>query len=135
MASTIRTWHLANGLNVEIDDESANYYGDYYNVKLVVRCRITVEAAHVKPLEKRASHPRVAQIMGSFVDYRREIGRAGVAGRDVSFVKGGLLRSFEENALPYFSREDFAEKFVKKRYAEIEKDLSEKGHGRRRNGD
>jgi len=135
MASIIRTWRLTNGLTVEIDDESANYYGDYYNVKLVVRCRIAVEAALVKPLEKRASYRRVAKIMGSFVDYRREIGRAGVAGRDVSFVKGGLLRSFEENALPYFSREDFAEKFVKKRYAEIEKDLSEEGRSRRGNGD
>ncbi|MGD0230785.1 MAG: hypothetical protein ABSC19_10560 [Syntrophorhabdales bacterium] len=38
MSILIRTWHLANGLKVEILDDTVSYYGDYSTVKLTIRC-------------------------------------------------------------------------------------------------
>ena len=82
-----------------------------------------MRAEHLKNLEKKPSYARVVEAMGPSVEYLRVIGRAGVAGKDVPSVKDALLTSFEETALPYFEREGFVEKFVRKRFDEIEKDL------------
>ncbi len=135
MATIIRTWRLPNGLTVEVEDNSVNYYADYYHIKLVVRCRIAVRAAYMKTLEGSPSYGRVVETMGRSVDYYREIVRAGVAGRDVASVKGTLLQAFVETALPYFGREDFGEKFVRKRFAEVEKDLIDKDRYEKGSGD
>ena len=135
MAAVIRTWRLIRGLIVEVEDESKNYYADYHNVKLVIRCRIAVKAEHLLALEGSPSYARVVEAMGPSVEYVRVIGRAGVAGRDVLSVKDALLRSFEETALPYFNREGFEEKFVQKRFGEIEKNLSKSDRHGGRGGD
>jgi len=135
MAAMIRTWRLEKGLVVEVEDESRNYYGDYHHVKLVIRCRIAVKAGHLKALEGSPSYAKVVEAMGPFVEYLRVIGKAGVAGKDVASIKDQLLRSFEENALPYFNREGFEAKFVRKRFGEIEKDLSKRGRNGKRDGD
>ena len=131
----IRTWRLEKGLVVEVEDESRNYYGDYHHVKLVIRCRIAVRAEYLKALEGSPSYARVIEAMGPSVEYLRVIGRAGVAGKDALSVKDALLRSFEETALPYFNREGFEAKFVRKRFGEIEKDLSKRGRNGKRDGD
>lgn len=135
MAAVIRTWRLDKGLIVEVEDESRNYYGDYHNVKLVIRCRVAVRAELLKGLEKSPSYARVVEVMGPSVEYLRVVGRAGVAGKDVPSVKDGLLAGFEENALPYFDRGGFEEKFVRKRFDEVEKDLLRRERDGQRDGD
>jgi len=135
MAVVIRTWRLRKGLVVEVEDESRNYYGDYHNVRLVIRCRIAVKAALLKGVEKNPSYSRVVEAMGPSIEYLRVVGRAGVAGKDVSSVKETLLSSFEETALPYFDREGFEGKFVRKRFDEIEKDLIRRDRDGQRVGD
>jgi len=131
----IRTWRLESGLIVEVEDESRNYYGDYHHLKLVIRCRIAVKAEHLEALKGSPFYARVVEAMGPSVEYLRIIGRAGVAGKDVNSVKDQLLRSFERNALPYFNREGFEAKFVRKRFGEIEKDLSKRDRDGKRDGD
>ncbi|MGA2109928.1 MAG: hypothetical protein ABSH25_20065 [Syntrophorhabdales bacterium] len=135
MTALMRTWRLESGLIVEVEDESRNYYGDYHHLKLVIRCRIAVKAEHLEALEGSPSYARVVETMGPSVEYLRVVGRAGVAGKDVASIKDQLLRSFEENALPYFNREGFEAKFVRKRFGEIEKDLSKRGRNGKRDGD
>ena len=134
MTAMIRTWRLISGLIVEVEDESRNYYGDYHHLKLVIRCRIAVRAEHLRELEGSRSYARVVEAMGPSVEYLRVIGRAGVAGKDAASIKNQLLRSFEENALPYFNREGFEAKFVRKRFEEIEKDLSKRDRNGGRGG-
>jgi hypothetical protein len=134
MAAVIRTWHLIRGLIVEVEDESRNYYGDYHNVRLVIRCRIAVKAELLKGMEEMPSYARVVEAMGPSIEYLRVVGRAGVAGKDVSSVKEALLASFEETALPYFDREGFEEKFVRKRFDEIEKDLIRRDRDEQKDG-
>jgi len=135
MTAVIRTWHLIRGLIVQVEDESRNYYGDYHNVRLVIRCRIAVKVELLKGVEKNPSYARVVEAMGPSIEYLRVVGKAGVAGKDVSSVKEALLASFEETALPYFDREDFEEKFVRKRFDEIEKDLIRRDRDEQRDGD
>jgi hypothetical protein len=124
MSAVIRSWRLANGLTVLGEDETVNYYGDYYNVRLVIRCQVTVRPEYLKPLRDNPSYDRVVEVLGPLAEYRREIVKAGVTGRDLNGIKEHLLQKFEETALPYFEREVFPERLVQKRFAEIAEDLS-----------
>ncbi len=115
----IRSWNLGNSLVVEVEDESVNYYGDYYNIKLTIRCRIGVERTHLDPFRDNPRFEKATRILGPVAEYRREIIKAGVPGKDLLKTKSYLLEKFEENALSYFEREDFAMKLVRKQLAEI----------------
>jgi hypothetical protein len=135
MSALIRSWRLANGLTVVAEDETINFYGDYYNVRLVIRCQVVVRPEYLKPLRDNPFHDRVIEVLGSLAEYRREIVKAGVAGRDLNGIKEHLLQKFEETALPYFEREVFPERLVQKRFAEIAEDLSKRNRFDDRNGD
>jgi hypothetical protein len=124
MAIPIQTWHLANGLIIEISDESVNYFGDYFSLKIIVKCDMTVQPAYVEAFSASARYQQVLGLLGPKAEYRREITKPGVFAKDLLGVKAAVIESFEKNALPYFERADFAEKFVRKRFAEIEEELS-----------
>lgn len=124
MATLIRTWHLANGLKVEILDGTVSVYGDYSSVRLTIRCRVGVRREYLAPFEARPDYRRVADALGSEVEYLREITKAGVPGRNLSGVKAFLVERFEENALGYFERADFPEKLVQKKFTEVGEELS-----------
>jgi len=126
MPILIRTWHLANGLKVEIFDDTVAYYGDWSTLKLMIRCKIEVRKEYVGAF---AAHPRyneVVEALGSEAEYLREITKPGVTGRNLAGIKAFLVERFEENALGYFEREDFAEKFIHKKFEEIEEEISRK---------
>jgi hypothetical protein len=126
----IRSWNLGNSLVVEVKDESVTYYGDYHNIKLIIRCRIGVEHTHLDPFRDNPRFEKATRILGPIAEYRREIVKAGVPGKDLVKTKGYLLERFEDNALAYFEREDFAMKFVRKRLTDIIEDLEkQERHG------
>lgn len=126
----IRSWNLGNSLVVEVQDESVNYYGDYHNIKLIIRCRVGVEHRYLEPFRDNPRFGKATQILGPVAEYRREIVKAGVPGKDLLKTKSYLLERFEENALAYFEREDFPMKFVQKRLAEIVEELEkQERHG------
>ena len=131
MALLIRTWHLANGLKVEILDETVGCYGDYSSIKLIVRCGIAVRDEYLRAFLDHPRYSRVVEVLGKGVEYRREISKSGVPARNLSAVKSFLVERFEENALGYFEREDFPEKFVCRRFMEIAEEI-EKREGRGR---
>lgn len=123
MSTVIRSWHFANGLVVEMKDETANYFGDYYNIKLALYCRVPVEEAYLVPFTTRPYYDEVGRMLGPANEYRREIVKAGVAARDVEATKAYLIDSFEKNALIYFERDDFPLLFTRKKFADIEEEL------------
>lgn len=135
MSVILRSWHLANGLTIMVEDETINYYGDYYNLRLIIRCSVSVKREYLKSLEESSHYDLVAERLGPMAEYRREIKKAGVAGKDLAGVKEHLLRAFEETALPYFEREVFPERFVRKRFGEIAEELSKRNRFDDRNGD
>jgi hypothetical protein len=135
MALLVRTWHLANGLKVEILDETVSYYGDDSNIKLIVRCRIEVKEEYLRSFLDHPRYPTVARALGSAADYRREITKSGVPARNLSAVKSFLVEKFEENALGYFEREDFPERFVCRKFAEISEELAKKEGSGQGDGD
>ncbi len=130
----IRSWNLGNSLVVEVQDETVNYYGDYHNIKLTIRCRVGVEQVHLDPFRDNPRFAAASRTLGPVAEYRREIIKAGVPGKDVLKTKAYLLERFEENALSYFEREDFPMKFVRKRLTEIIEDLEKQERADAGNG-
>jgi hypothetical protein len=130
----MRSWHLANGLIVEVVDDTVNYYGDYYNVKLTIKSRVAVKSEYLAPLGQNPHFEKITGMLGPVAEYRREIVKAGVSGKELLASKNHLVDRFEENALVYFEREDFPEKFVRKRFAEIEEELKKERHRNNDNG-
>jgi hypothetical protein len=126
MSLLLRTWHLANGLKVEIIDDTVNYYSDYSTVKLTIRCVIGVRQEYLLPFRDRPDYGEVADVLSDAAEYRREIVKVGVPGKNLSAVKGFLVGQFEENALGYFERDDFPERFVRKRFTDLAEELSKK---------
>ncbi len=133
MPTLIRTWHLANGLKVEILDDTVSYYGDYSTVKLIIRCRVGVKREYLGPFETHPHYKTATEALGAEAEYLREITKPGVPGRNLAGVKAFLVDKFEENALSYFEHEDFPQKFIQKQFSDIAEKLS--GKGRPADGD
>ena len=126
MPLLIRTWRLANGLEVEIFDHAVSRYGDRSTIKVTICCDVPVKREYVKAFEKHPLYHEVMEALGRVAGYRREIVKAGVPARNLSAMKSFLVEKFEENALAYFEREDFAQKYVAKRFTEIADELAKK---------
>lgn len=135
MPAILKSWHLGNDLTVVVEDDTVNYYGDYYNVRLTIRCPIEVKREYLASSKGNPYYDRVVARLGPVTEYRREIVKAGVPGKDLAAVKEHVLRKFEETALPYFEREVFSERLVQKRFAEVAEELSKRNRFDGRNGD
>jgi hypothetical protein len=126
MPLLIRTWHLANGLKVEIFDHAVSYYADNSTIKLVICCDVEVKKEYLRPFETHPHYGKIMETLGDVAAYRREIVKAGVPARHLPAMKRFLVERFEENALAYFEREDFPARYVCKRFRDIAGELAKK---------
>jgi len=126
MPLLIRTWHLANGLKVEIFDHAVSYYADNSTIKLVICCDVEVKKEYLRPFHTHPHYEKIMETLGDVAAYRREIVKAGVPAKHLPAMKRFLVERFEQNALVYFEREDFAERYVCKRFEEIAGELLKK---------
>lgn len=84
---------------VTVYDHSRVYFGDYYHVRLEVRCEFA-------PLDPSGQ--------GEAVVYQRFLERMAVPSAAVEDTRQALLEEFKQNALPYLSTPDFSAKCVAK---------------------
>jgi hypothetical protein len=126
MPLLIRTWHLANGLKVEIFDHAVSYYADNSTIKLAICCDVEVKKEYLRPFETHPHYEKIMKTLGDVAAYRREIVKAGVPAKHLPAMKRFLVERFEENVLAYFEREDFPARYVCKRFGEIAGELEKK---------
>ncbi len=126
MAEALKTWWLTNGVVVEISDESMETSNDSWTIKLVVKGTIEVKTTYVDDFEEEHDYLEILSMILPTAQYRRDIVKAGVKANKVAAEKTFLLDAFEKEALVYFEREDFPERYVRKLYKELEKGLSAK---------
>jgi hypothetical protein len=126
MPLLIRTWHLANGLKVEIFDHAVSYYADNSTIKLVICCDVEVKKEYLRPFETHPHYEKIMETLGDVAAYRREIVKAGVPAKHLPAMKRFFVERFEENALAYFEREDFPARYICKRFGEIAGELTKK---------
>jgi hypothetical protein len=135
MAETLKTWWLPNGVVVEIIDESIQNSKDSWTVKLVVKGTIEVKTKYVDDFEEERDYLEILSMIFPTAQYHRDIVKVGAKANKVAAEKTFILDAFEKDALGYFEREDFPERYVRKLYKELEKELSAKRAIRRNNSE
>jgi hypothetical protein len=115
---------LANGIMLEVTDESSNYYADFWNLKVVIRGTVKVTPDHLQtiiPLNPPEQEAKEA--LGGEATYHRELTRIGVreAEKDATIQK--LLGSFEENSLPYLEHPSFPEQMVRSQWKNLAEEI------------
>ncbi|MCJ7663334.1 MAG: hypothetical protein MUO24_03740 [Desulfobacterales bacterium] len=123
---------LANGITLEVTDESSNYYAEFWNLKVVIRGTVKVTPDHLQtiipsnPPEQEAKQALVGE-----APYHRELTRTGVREAEKEATIQKLLGSFEENSLPYLEHPSFPEQMVRSQW----ENLAEEIKGKRRKSD
>jgi hypothetical protein len=126
MAEILKTWWLPNGVVVEIIDESIKDSKDSWTIKLAIKGTIEVKTTYVDDFEEEPDYLEILSMVFPTAQYRRDIVKVGVKANKVAAEKTFILDAFEKDALVYFEREDFPERYVRKLYKELEKGLSAK---------
>lgn len=126
MAETIKTWWLTNGVTVEIIDETTGASRNSWTVKLVVKATIEVKTKYLDDFEENPDYLEILRMILPTAEYRRDIVKEGVKADQVDAEKTFLLEAFARDALFYFAREDFPERYVRNLYKELERKISAK---------
>ncbi len=126
MAEVLKTWWPTNGVVVEIIDESMETSKDSWTIKLAVKGTIEVKTGYIDDFEDDPDYLEILSMILPTARYQRDIVKEGVKANRVAAEKSFLLQSFEKEALVFFEREDFPERYVRNLYKEIEKKLSAK---------
>jgi hypothetical protein len=135
MAETLKTWWLTNGVVVEIVDESMETSRDIWTIKLTVRGTIEAKTKYLDDFEEEPDYLEILSMIFPTAQYHRDIIKTGVKANKLVAEKTFILDAFEKDALVYFERDDFPERYVRKLYKELEKGLSAKRAIRKNDSD
>ena len=126
MAEVLKTWWPTNGVVVEIIDESMETSKDSWTITLTVKGTIEVKTKYVDDFEEEPDYLEILSMILPTAQYHRDIIKTGVKANKLVAEKTFILDAFEKDALVYFERDDFPERYVRKLYKELEKGLSAK---------
>ena len=135
MADVLKTWWLTNGVTVEITDETKQTSPDFWMIKLAVKATIEVKTTYVENFEESPDYLEILSMILPTTEYRRDIIKEGVKAEKITAEKTFLIDAFEKEALVYFDREDFPERYVRNLYKELEKKVSAKRAIEKKNSD
>jgi hypothetical protein len=111
---------LANGLTLEFWDHSRPLAGDRWFVSLEARIAIPVRVETLPP-ELEAHAALVVEALGEEIIFSREETRNFIAAADAP----GLLQEMQDRVLAlargYFGHDDFAARFIRKKFAAQQK--------------
>lgn len=135
MAETLKTWWLTNGVVLEIIDESVQTSADFWTIKLAVKGTIEVKTTYIDDFQDNPDYLEILSMLLPTAQYNRDIVKTGVKTVNAAAEKAFLLDVFARDALFYFEKEDFPERYVRMLYKEIEKEMSAKRAINRKNSD
>lgn len=119
----IKEYDLGGGITAKLRDATRHYFGGYYHVCIEVSAHVPLTASPFTGVEEY----RVAlQLLGKQVLFHRVLEKMAVPEADIAAVRQGLLDAFDTNVLPYLSRPDFPERFMRSEYAKCLKSSAQR---------
>jgi hypothetical protein len=109
---------LANGLTLEILDQSRPVAGDRYLVVLKARIKVPV-TVETMPAELKSQANHVTKALGEEIVYDRRDERNFIAAADVPALFQEMTERLLALAPGYFAHPEFAPRIIRKKYAEI----------------
>lgn len=108
MATTLRQEQFENGVRLEFKEDSNRYFGDYYRLRIEVRCRVVIDAVLFPETADPAGEARrVRGLLGEELTWTRHLERMGVATADLPVVRAELMDSFATSTYPYLRSPEF----------------------------
>ncbi|HEX2967155.1 MAG TPA: hypothetical protein VHO84_15325 [Syntrophorhabdaceae bacterium] len=126
MSEVLKTWWLTNGVIVKITDESVQTSPDIWNLRLSIRATVEVKTSYIDDFQDTIDYLEILRMILPSTEYNREIMKTNVKSGNLEAEKAFLLNAFERDALFYFEKEDFPQRYVRNLYQEIEKKISAK---------
>ena len=113
MATTLRQEQFENGVRLEFKEDSNRYFGDYYRLRIEVRCRVVIDAVLFPETADPAGEARrVRGLLGEELTWTRHLERMGVATAELPVVRAELLDSFATSAYPYLRSPEFPHRLL-----------------------
>ncbi|KAA0895005.1 hypothetical protein [Oryzomonas rubra] len=110
----VREYDLGGGITARLRDETRHYFGGYYHVRIEVSADIPLAASPFSGLEE---YQAARRLLGERIRFRRVLEKMAVPEADIAAARQSLLEAFDANVLPYLSRPDFPERFMRSEYA------------------
>jgi len=110
----IREYDLGGGITARLRDATRHYFGGYYHVRIEVSADVPLSAA---PFADAEEYRAALRLLGEQVHFHRTLEKMAVPEAGIAAVRQGLLEAFDTNVLPYLSRPDFPERFMRSEYA------------------
>lgn len=127
MGRLLKGWTLANGVVLEVHDESARYYADFWNLKVVIMGTVKNKPQYLQAIcPSNPSEQEAKEALGRETVYHRELTRIGVREAEKGETIQRLLGSFKENTLPYLNHPAFPEKLVRHQWQTLAEELAGK---------
>ncbi|MGD0584916.1 MAG: hypothetical protein ABSA86_03945 [Oryzomonas sp.] len=110
----IREYDLGGGITARLRDATRHYFGGYYHVRIEVSAVVPLsDSPFTGPEEYRAAR----RLLGERIRFHRVLEKMAVPESGINAARQGLLEAFATNVLPYLSRPDFPERFMRSEYA------------------
>lgn len=108
METILHNEQFDNGLRLEFVEDSNRYFGDYYRLRIEVRCRIAIDAALFPEAADPAGEAcRVRGLLGEELTWTRRLERMGVATAKLPVVRAELMDAFATSTYPYLCNPQF----------------------------
>ncbi len=120
MGKILKEYILSNGLKVIIFDETIRYFCNYFNVVLKLYSHINIDSSI---FDDEHLYNEVMNFLGDKLIYTKTITKNAVIEVELDSVKKIVLKDFEQNCLPYLSKQSFIKKFVLKKLKEKKREL------------
>ncbi len=112
MSEPFRRIELANGLQLELFDQSNRYFGDYHRVRLLVRCSVPVRTEWLLNLPAELPPEQARALLGEAAVFERQLEQMGVPSAELERVKEQLVGGFLAATGPYLGAAEFPGKFL-----------------------
>lgn len=109
----VAVYELADSQKVCVLNATIHYYGGYFHVRLRATADISLTLGM---FETQTEFDQVKKLLGLSLRFERVLEKMAVPESEVESVRQSLLTSFEDNVLPYLSRNDFPSRFVLSEY-------------------
>lgn len=111
---SIKEYGLGSGITARLCDGTRHYFGGYYHVRIEVSADVPLSAS---PFASADEYQAARRLLGEQIRFHRVLEKMAVPEAEIELVRQGLLEAFDSNVLPYLSRPDFPERFMRSEYA------------------
>ena len=110
----IREYDLGGGMMARLRDVTRHYFGGYYHVRIEVSADVPLSPS---PFADADEYLAARRLLGERIRFHRVLEKMAVPESGIKAARQCLLEAFASNVLPYLSRPDFPERFMRSEYA------------------